>query len=299
MGVKTFGKGKSGLDARSSLEHALQVLEKAGEDHNDTSSMKSTTPLAPVGAGLPALPKKTIQKIEANEYVDFNELPPAKGKGRSISQTLEGQIVVVQAADLMQARKTIPDLATWSQCFSLYTAVVAKKSPGRVPELMAYLTIITKASQKYKWPSWVIYDQNFRLEAAGNPTQAWSKVDPSIYAQCFTGQTLCSENWCARCQSLEHPSHRCPLRPSKRSWSSAFGQGQGPPKQDQAQSAPACIKFNKYNGDCKFGKQCRYQHICSECSGPHPLSKCNKKDTTLKESCYHRSILFLTLTTKY
>ena len=41
--------------------------------------------------------------------MDFNELPPAKGKGQSISQTLEGQIVVVQAAGLMQTRKAIPE----------------------------------------------------------------------------------------------------------------------------------------------------------------------------------------------
>lgn len=278
MGVKAFGKGKGSLTAKNALEQTLQALGKAGEDQ----SLDTATPLTPVGAGLSALPKKMIQKIEGKEYVDFNELPPAKGKGRSINQTLEGQIVVVQAAELMQARKTIPDLATWAQCFSLYTAVVAKKNPERVPELMAYQTIITKASQKYRWPSWVIYDQNFRLEAASNPAQAWSKVDPSIYAQCFTGQTLCSENWCMRCQSLEHPSHRCPLRPLKRPWSAAFGQGS--PKQDPAQPSPAaCIKYNRYNGDCKFGKQCRYQHICSECGGPHPLSKCSKKVVTQKE----------------
>ena len=47
MGVKTVGKGKSGLYARSLLEHALQVLEKAGEDHNDTSSMEWPSPRRP------------------------------------------------------------------------------------------------------------------------------------------------------------------------------------------------------------------------------------------------------------
>ena len=24
-----------------------------------------------------------------------------------------------------------------------------------------------------------------------------------------------------------------------------------------------CIKFNKYDGDCKFGRNCKYQHVCS------------------------------------
>ena len=101
-----------------------------------------------------------MDRILANEYVDFNELPPAKGKGRSVSQAFEGQLVVVQAADLMQTRKTIPDLATWVQCFGLLTAVVAKQMPEQVPDLMAYLAIVTKASQKYKWPSWLIYEHS-------------------------------------------------------------------------------------------------------------------------------------------
>ena len=146
-GIKTF-------------ESAAAPFEKAG---GEGSSSEATSPLVPVGPGLPALPKKVILKIEGNDYIDFNELPPAKGKGRSVNQSLEGQFIIVQAADLMQSRKTIPDLATWSQCFALFTAVVAKKRPDRVPELMAYMSIITKASQKYKWPSWVIYDQTFVL----------------------------------------------------------------------------------------------------------------------------------------
>ncbi len=150
--------------------------------------------------------------------------------------------------------------------------MVARHTPERVPELMSYLAIITKASQKYKWPSWVIYDQNFRMDAAGNPAQ----LDPSIYAQCFTGQVLSTENWCSRCKSLDHPTLRCPLRPAKRPWEAAFGRTK--PEQGSNPSNPttlaACIKFNRYNGDCKFGNRCRFQHVCSGCGGDHPVSRC-------------------------
>ena len=77
----------------------------------------------------------------------FLELPPAKGKGRPMPQSLEGQVIMVQAAELLQARKIIPDLATWKQCFSL-----CAKYSARLPELMVYWTIIAKASQRYRWP---------------------------------------------------------------------------------------------------------------------------------------------------
>ena len=47
------------------------------------------------------------------------------GKGWSVPQVAEGQIVFVHAADIVPNKKAIPDLATWLQCFGLYVAVIA------------------------------------------------------------------------------------------------------------------------------------------------------------------------------
>lgn len=279
-GVKVASKGK---EKATPLLEVVNRFAKAGGAEGETADPPPlgtdiTLSLVQLGCGLAALPKKIVEKIEANEYVDFSDLPPAKGKGRSMSQTFEGQVVVVQAADLLQSRKLIPDLATWLQCFALFTAAVARKKPERIADLMAYSTIVARASQKYRWPSWVIYDQNFRLEVAGNTSQSWAKVDPSIYAQCFTGQAVSPENWCTQCQGLDHTSARCPYRPPKRSWGAAFGQAPAPapprPSQPTANGA-TCFKYNKYNGDCRYGKQCRFAHICSSCGGPRdPAQRC-------------------------
>ena len=76
-----------------------------------------------------------------------------------------------------------------------------------------------KASQRYQWPSWVVYDQNFRQEAAGNPHQSRARMDLSIYAQCFMSQAI---SWCTRCQCLDHTTSNCPYRPKKQ-WSSTGG----------------------------------------------------------------------------
>jgi len=99
-----------------------------------------------------------VERICAGEDIDFGGLPPAKGRSRPPPQAGDGQVVVVQAMDLILTWKTISDLATWLQCFGLYVAVVAKAQPQRVPELMAYQAIIAKASQTYRWPSWIVYD---------------------------------------------------------------------------------------------------------------------------------------------
>ena len=162
--------------------------------------------LVALGTGLAALPRKLVEKIQANEYIDFNDLSPAKGRSRVLSQMLEGQVILVQSADLVKSRKMIPDLSTWPQCYSLYVAVVAGNQPERILELMAYQSLIVRTSTRYKWPAWLVYDQNFRQEAANNPSQSWAK------GQCFTDQGFTSENWCEQCQGLYHTST---LKPRK------------------------------------------------------------------------------------
>lgn len=89
-------------------------------------------------------------------------------------------------------KELIPDLATWVQCFSLYTATIDIHKPQLVSELTAYQTIIAKASMMYKWPSWVIYDQTFCQEVQRYPSQSWAKVDPGVHVVCSTDQVKVS-----------------------------------------------------------------------------------------------------------
>ena len=245
-------------------------------------ALPKANPLVPTGLGLPALPKKLVARIWANEYIDFSELPPAKGKVRALNQSLEGQVILVQAEDLLQSKRLIPDLPTWIQCFAVYATVLTKKYPGRFADLMAYAATIATASKKYKWPAWVVYDQNFRQEAASNPDQPWGKIDPSIYSQCFLGMAKSAEGWCQTCQSLDHTSDSCPAGSSsnasrKRSWQTVARQ------QGDSTYKPTCLKFNKNDGDCPFGARCRYVHCCSRCKGGHPIRRCPLAATIPKE----------------
>ena len=126
-------------------------------------SNKSHASTVATGEGLPALSKRMVEKIVAGEYVEFAELPPAKGKSKGLPQALEGQVVIVQAAELASSRRLIPDLATWSQCFNLFAAVVVKQQPERAKSLFAYSSLIARCSSKYRWPSWVVYGSMTRI----------------------------------------------------------------------------------------------------------------------------------------
>ena len=251
----------------SAISKSLAQLAKQHEESPAAAQVS-------VGLGLPAITKKLLQKIRANEYVDFGELPPAKGKTKSVPQSLEGQVIVIQAAELYKQRKIIPDLATWVQCFALYATVILAQEPERRADLMAYASIIAKASQKYRWPSWIVYDQNFRQEAADMQNKQWAKVDPSIYAQCFTGMALRAEAWCRYCHVLDHTSEDCPGRqmqslPMKRPFPTP-----ATPAKKVPGGSKICNNFNRFDGNCRF-KNCRYQHVCMLCGLPHPATRCS------------------------
>ena len=99
--------------AMAGSSQALGLVEAGGT--SDDQVPAKAGPLVPMGIGLPALPKKLVAKIRADEFVDFTDLPPAKGKMRTTPQGIEGQVIVVQAEDFLQLKKLIPDLPTWMQ----------------------------------------------------------------------------------------------------------------------------------------------------------------------------------------
>lgn len=136
----------------------------------------------------------------------------------------------MRAEDLTGNRKLIPDLTTWTQCFAMYMAAITLKEPDRTSNLLAYMVTIVKASVTYNWPFWVVYDQNLRQEAADNGLKDWSKVDPSIYTQCFTNAAVSNEKWCKFCQSIDHGSNSCPSQSYHSSGSSG---GSITPRKDQ------------------------------------------------------------------
>jgi hypothetical protein len=97
-----------------------------------------------------------VDRIVSGQYVNFSELPPARGRARPLPNAEDSHIMVIRADDLAGTRKLIPDLATWIQCFAVYMGVVTEHDPGRTKSLLAYLSTIAKASAKYSWPSWVV-----------------------------------------------------------------------------------------------------------------------------------------------
>ena len=75
---------------------------------------------------------------------------------------------------------------------------------------MGYQLLIVKHSRKFRYPSWLHYDIEFRKWAANNNHRRWSQLNQEIYALAFSGQGVATV-WCALCQ-IEGRSHTvdCP-----------------------------------------------------------------------------------------
>lgn len=151
------GKQVDGADVGKAVANIISQLGMGDKGQPQKQSSSGVTKLVPTGPGLASLSKKLVDRIVSGQYIDFSELPPAKGRTRSLPNAEEGHIVIIRAEDLAGSKKMIPDLATWLQCFCIYAAVITEHEPARTKSLLAYATIIAKASLKYAWPSWVVY----------------------------------------------------------------------------------------------------------------------------------------------
>ncbi len=133
----------------------------------DSSPTKLLPPLASiqppplVPAHPTALPPgPTINSLAGLQYTDLSELLPDQ-----LTSTTDSQIVLFpqRSWEAQKKRKRqIPDIAT----YSTYMLILSSKHPQALPELISYQLFMVKAAKKFRYPSWLYYDTEFRKWAA-------------------------------------------------------------------------------------------------------------------------------------
>ncbi len=135
---------------------------------------------------------------------------------RSNSSTTDPQIVLFPQRSWESQKKRkrqIIDIATWVQLYSTYTLILSSRHPQVLPELIAYQLFIVKAAKKFRYPSWLYYDTEFRKWATTTHYQEWSTINTQLYSLAFTGQGN-PVSWCPICQ-VDGGNHTfdCPRYP--------------------------------------------------------------------------------------
>ena len=216
-GVSTFSPAatvavsmttSSSQSPRLSLQLPLATLASpskvASEDTNQALS---------VGPHSPPIPKKLAEKIWRSEFIELSELLPSR---LGIPQpTL---LDVLAPSTPKPPVKQISSIEEWVMCFNSFLAIMAMKHPEKTKVLLAYSSVIVKASKEFEGFPWLEYDSRFRKEVAVNQSKSWAVIDASAWTLCFAN-AMPSLKWGKRGQ----------LHRWLRETSPAFSRTRGPP----------------------------------------------------------------------
>ena len=103
-----------------------------------------------IGAGLPVLPKRLVDKMVAGKYINFKELIPFCDSGIEEDQsTLTPEHYLYPSLGVIrQGHKVEYSFLQWASCFVTYMAVLSSKGHN-ITHMCAYFNVILKASKEY------------------------------------------------------------------------------------------------------------------------------------------------------
>ena len=64
-------------------------------------------------------------------------------------------------------------------------AVIFRKQPERMPDMLGYLILIVEANMEYEGEAWLGYDRCFRQRAAADHSVVWSQSDTTLWDLAF------------------------------------------------------------------------------------------------------------------
>ena len=233
--------------------------------------------LSPTTLDSVPIPAKLRSRILDLEFVEMHELLPEAWGIESSQSCCPG-------SRRQTRRAPVQDVLLWTECFSSLVAILGSAYPHHIPDFMAYQRSIVRASRIFEGNAWVVYDRCYRRRAALTKDLNWSMQHTALYNEAFTGRARTIPR-CGHCLSENHALADCPDLP------------QGPPPHPhpapshvigpspstsaprarvttaptQAPSAEYCRLFNQIR--CR-SRWCRYQHLCNQCSLPHPEVVC-------------------------
>ena len=238
-------------------QHSLPVVSSS----HSLNQPKATAAGVYVGAGLTPVSSKLAERIRQWEFIDMSELLP--------------EIQLFGEEGKASTRKnTVVDILTWVQCFGTYVAVLGPCFPECVPELMAYMQEIVKASQSYQGRAWVFYDATFRRQAAVSGNRRWSEINGTLHRACYADPT---GPRCELCMSVSHKTGECVLMGGLRETGAGSpirthgGRGIRTTWRHLPPSGEVCRAWNQNR--CRF-PGCRHTHVCELCGGNHPATTC-------------------------
>ena len=173
-------------------------------------------------------------KICNGEYVDLSTLlhsPFASNDNGSTLSVVEGQIMIKPRSKLPK----ILDIEKWTDAFLIFINIYVGAHPEKVKDLLKYMSTVRLGAKRYGGIGWKLYDEQYRLRQAQNPTNSWADIDQELWMLYM----------------FYSPPMQRPL--------------------NNRQLPNLCFNYN--NGRC-LNRACQFTHKCIKCTGFHPAVSC-------------------------
>ena len=93
-----------------------------------------------VGAAVPPVPSKLVERIKAAEFVDMAELLPER----------MGMLSTDEPSSKQKVRPySVSSITEWVECFNVYLSVICRTCPEKIPESLTYQMLIKEANMVY------------------------------------------------------------------------------------------------------------------------------------------------------
>ena len=274
----------------SSRGHDPCTIVDSGPKKSSGESVPSGFSL---GHGFPLIPGKLVAKITKWEYVSMADLLPDNLElaRRSQSEIQRNLSCTAKAPKKRELTEDWKGLVAWSVSFSTFIAIVAKKHPDKIQQLLAYHATILIEALRFGCRGWLSYDKMFREHIEKEPHSSWAMLHPMFYSLTFLSQRV-EALTCPRCMAPDHLKADCALASlepaSEQARSRVMDTRQSGPsrKRFRREGTPTsqgsgsssgrvayCFSFNE--GQCfRHPKPCEREHRCIRCGKEHRLIDC-------------------------
>ncbi|XP_056018346.1 uncharacterized protein LOC130054061 [Ostrea edulis] len=196
----------------------------------------------PLGATISV---KLKNKIWANEFVDLRSLLPDQSE-EPLSITIKAGKIDVEHTS---KNKSPLSINQWTDAFLIFSTIYIQKNPQEAGNLLKYCFSVREMSHIYIDSAWRGYDESFRRLRESH-TLPWENSVPELRLKVASMGFKVSGKPANQTYGKQNP-----FRPF---------------------SGKVCFAFNR--GQQCASNPCKYAHLCQECTGKHPKSKCFQRE---------------------
>lgn len=132
------------------------------------------------------IPHSLKNQIQRGDYINLALLLKGAvdlaefGAGNVVRLCSDGTLETRQR----ECREKIDTIERWTDAFTIYMSVYLSSYPEKTLEILHYMYNIRECAKYQGGGAWKVYDEQFRLRQAANPTP-WSQINNDLWWRCM------------------------------------------------------------------------------------------------------------------